>query len=78
MAWQQTLRDRVISQPALFIGGARDLALRMLPGVRPVDLMAPHLPGLRGAHVLPGIGHWTQQEAPAAVNALLLDWLRGL
>lgn len=78
LAWQQTLRDRVISQPALFIGGARDLALRMLPGVRPVDLMAPHLPGLRGAHVLPGIGHWTQQEAPAAVNALLLDWLRGL
>ena len=77
-AWQQGFKDRRIEQPALFIGGDRDLALRMLPGVNPVDLMAPHLPGLRGAHVLPGIGHWTQQEAPVQVNALLLDWLKGL
>lgn len=77
-AWQQGFKDRRIEQPALFIGGDRDLALRMLPGVNPVDLMAPHLPGLRGAHVLPGIGHWTQQEAPAQVTALLLDWLKGL
>ncbi|MEN9316134.1 MAG: hypothetical protein RIS35_2527 [Pseudomonadota bacterium] len=48
------------------------------PGVDPVALMAPHLPGLRGVHLLPGIGHWTQQEAPEAVNRLLLEWLRGL
>jgi pimeloyl-ACP methyl ester carboxylesterase len=77
-AWQQQFRDRKIEQPSLFIGGDRDLAVRMLPGVDPVALMTPHLPGLRGAHVLPGIGHWTQQEAPEAVNRLLLEWLRGL
>ena len=78
MAWQQQFRDRRIEQPSLFIGGDRDLAVRMLPGVDPVALMAPHLPGLRGAHVLPAIGHWTQQEAPEAVNRLLLEWLRQL
>ena len=50
----------------------------MMPGVNPLDLMEQHLPGLRGAHVLPGIGHWTQQEAPEQVTALLLDWLKGL
>lgn len=77
-AWQQTMRDRTITQPALFIGGDRDLVLKMIPGVDMVARMAPHLPGLRGAHLLPGIGHWTQQEAPEAVNRLLLDWLRGL
>jgi pimeloyl-ACP methyl ester carboxylesterase len=77
-AWQQTMRDRTITQPALFIGGDRDLVLKMIPGVDVVARMAPHLPGLRGAHLLPGIGHWTQQEAPEAVNRLLLDWLRGL
>lgn len=77
-AWQQGFSGRQITQPALFIGGERDLALKMLPGVKPLDGMAPHLPGLRGAHVLPGIGHWTQQEAPAKVTTLLLDWLRGL
>lgn len=78
MAWQQQFRDRSITQPALFIGGDRDLALRMLPGVDPVALMAPHLPGLRGAHLLPEIGHWTQQEAPEAVTRLLLQWLQEL
>jgi pimeloyl-ACP methyl ester carboxylesterase len=77
-AWQQQFTGRQISQPSLFIGGERDLALKMLPGVDPVALMAPHLPGLRGAHLLSGIGHWTQQEAPDAVNALLLPWLQGL
>jgi pimeloyl-ACP methyl ester carboxylesterase len=77
-AWQQGFKDRRIEQPALFIGGERDLALRMIPGLKPVDAMAPHLPGLRGAHLLPGIGHWTQQEAPGAVTALLLDWLKRL
>jgi pimeloyl-ACP methyl ester carboxylesterase len=77
-AWQQSLKGRMIEQPSLFIGGERDLALRMTPGVNPLDHMAPHLPGLRGAHLLPGIGHWTQQEAPERVTALLLDWLKGL
>lgn len=72
------MRDRTITQPALFIGGDRDLVLKMIPGVDMIARMAPHLPGLRGAHLLPGIGHWTQQEAPEAVNRLLLDWLRGL
>ena len=76
--WQQGFKHQRIEQPALFIGGERDLVLKMIPGVKPVDLMAPHLPALRGAHVLPGIGHWTQQEAPTAVNALLLGWLKGL
>ena len=36
------------------------------------------LPNLQRAHVLPGIGHWTQQEAPAAVTGLLVEWLKGL
>jgi len=77
-AWQQQFRERRIEQPSLFIGGERDLVLKMLPGVGPVARMMPHLPGLRGAHVLPRIGHWTQQEAPEAVNRLLLEWLRRL
>jgi pimeloyl-ACP methyl ester carboxylesterase len=41
-------------------------------------MMRQHVSDLRGVHVLPGCGHWTQQERPAAVNALLLDWLKGL
>lgn len=26
-------------------------------------------------HVIPGAGHWVQQEAPVEVNTLLVDWL---
>ncbi|MCC6826773.1 MAG: alpha/beta hydrolase, partial [Novosphingobium sp.] len=29
-------------------------------------------------HVLDGVGHWTQQERPEQVNALLIDWLKRL
>ena len=33
---------------------------------------------LRGVVLLPGIGHWVQQEAPEATNAALLEFLAGL
>lgn len=76
--WQQGFKDRRIEQPSLFIGGSRDLVLKMIPGVDPLAIMKPHLPGLRGAHVLEGCGHWTQQEMPEDVTRLLVDWLKGL
>ena len=36
------------------------------------------VPSLRSTLMLPGCGHWTQQERPAEVNAALLDFLRRL
>ena len=36
---------------------------------------ARRLPGLRGRHILPGAGHWVQQEQPGETNRLLLDFL---
>ena len=39
---------------------------------------AEHMPGVIGdleTHMVKGSGHWTQQEKPAEVNALILDWL---
>jgi pimeloyl-ACP methyl ester carboxylesterase len=77
-AYLTQFRDRKIAQPSLFIGGTRDLVLKMIPGVDVVSLMAPHMGDLRGAHLIEGCGHWTQQERPAEVNALLLPWLKGL
>jgi pimeloyl-ACP methyl ester carboxylesterase len=66
--------QRPIDQPALFIGGDRDPVLRFAP----LDNMAEVVPGLRGTHLLPGIGHWTQQEAPDDCNRLILEFLAGL
>lgn len=72
------LRGRHIAQPSFFIGGERDPVRAFLPGV---DLYAN--PGMactdfRGGVILPGIGHWVQQEAPDATNAALAGFLAGL
>jgi epoxide hydrolase A/B len=60
-----------MTMPAFFIGGDRD----PVPG--DTTAMEP-LPDFRGAAVLPGVGHWTQQEDPAAFNDALLGFLKGL
>jgi pimeloyl-ACP methyl ester carboxylesterase len=36
------------------------------------------LPKLHASVILPGCGHWTQQERPAEVNEALLDFLSSL
>ena len=77
-AWLSGFAGRTIDQPALFIGGERDLVLTMFGRVDFVPLMRAQLTDLRGADILPGCGHWTQQERPAEVNARLLAWLRDL
>jgi pimeloyl-ACP methyl ester carboxylesterase len=74
----QRFKGSKIEQPALFIGGERDMVLSMIGPVDLVAIMKAEMLDLRGADVLPGCGHWTQQEHPAEVNARLLAWLRGL
>jgi pimeloyl-ACP methyl ester carboxylesterase len=60
--------------PAMFVAGARDPVLTMIP---PDDLPM-WVEDLRGVTVLPDTGHWVQQERPQQVNAVLLDFLGGL
>lgn len=75
--WLSQFNDRKIEQPALFITGDKDMATRM-HGRNIVEKMKEVVPNLRGYHVLQNCGHWTQQEKPAEVTALLLEWLKGL
>jgi pimeloyl-ACP methyl ester carboxylesterase len=42
------------------------------------ERMTAELPGYRGQTLLPGVGHWTQQEAPDAFNDALLAFLADL
>jgi pimeloyl-ACP methyl ester carboxylesterase len=78
-AWLQQFRGRKIEQPALFIGGERDLVLSMFGrGADFVTPMKAEVTDLRGHDVLPGCGHWTQQERPREVNERLVAWLKGL
>jgi len=71
-------QGRKIEQPSLFIGGERDLVLSMLGRGDLRAMMQAEMPNLRGADILSGCGHWTQQERPEEVNARLVPWLKGL
>ena len=64
--------------PALYVAGDHDLVVRF-PGM---DQLIPNLsrfvPNLRQTIMLPGCGHWTQQERPAEVSAAMLEFLKSL
>jgi pimeloyl-ACP methyl ester carboxylesterase len=42
------------------------------------DVLEQTVPNLRQKVLLPGAGHWIQQERPAQVNRLLLEFLASL
>jgi pimeloyl-ACP methyl ester carboxylesterase len=66
---------RTIDVPAMFIGGARDWGVRQTPGA--LEAMAERAcTRFRGCELIPGAGHWVQQEASDAVTAKLLAFLR--
>ncbi len=64
--------------PALYIAGDRDPVVKF-PGMdRHIADLPKFVPQLRGAIMLPGCGHITQEERPTEVNAAMIDFLRGL
>ncbi|MEY4882214.1 MAG: hypothetical protein RIS34_68 [Pseudomonadota bacterium] len=71
-------RGCVIHQPSLFIAGAKDGVLKFPASQSQIAHYPRTLPGLRGCHILEGAGHWIQNERAAAVNTLLLAFLKGL
>lgn len=76
--WLKLMQGKQLEQPCLFIGGTRDPATTLFGAVAdPVAMMRMFAPKVEG-HVLAGVGHWTQQERPEAVNTLLIDWLKRL
>ncbi|WP_424813527.1 alpha/beta fold hydrolase [Roseococcus sp. YIM B11640] len=67
---------RRIEVPACFIAGASDWGIHQKPGA--LEAMEQRAcADFRGIHLIPGAGHWVQQEQPAEVVRLLLEFLRG-
>jgi pimeloyl-ACP methyl ester carboxylesterase len=66
-------RDKAIEVPALFVGGDRDGPT--IWGGAAIAAFGTTLPKLHRSLILPGCGHWTQQERPDEVNQALIDFL---
>jgi pimeloyl-ACP methyl ester carboxylesterase len=67
-----------VNVPALYMAGDGDLVVAF----RGMDKLLPNLalfvPQLRGTIMLPGCGHWTQQERPLEVNKAMISFLQQL
>ena len=65
-----------LAMPSYFITGDADV-VRLMDPTGP-ERMRTQLPGYRGETIIPGAGHWVQQETPDAFDAALLGFLAGL
>jgi pimeloyl-ACP methyl ester carboxylesterase len=74
--WELTadVAEQRIEQPALFLTGELDPVRRFMPA----EAMRGRVTDLRAEIVVPGAGHWVQQQAPEEVNAALLEFLSGV
>ena len=67
-----------ITVPALLIAGDRDLVLAFRGMDQVIANLPKNVPKLQKTLLLPGCGHWTQQERPQEVNEAMLEFLRRL
>lgn len=63
-----------ITVPTLFLAGSADPVLSFTPRDRVRDVVT----GDYREVMIPGAGHWLQQERPDEVNAALIDFIEGL
>jgi pimeloyl-ACP methyl ester carboxylesterase len=66
-----------VTVPALYLAGERDIVLGF-PGMRTVIADLSHNVPLQQTRLLPGCGHWTQQERPKEVNSAIIGFLNSL
>jgi pimeloyl-ACP methyl ester carboxylesterase len=67
-----------VTVPALYMAGDRDLVVGFQGMDHVIANLASDVPRLRRKIMLPGCGHWTQQERASEVNAAMIDFLRQL
>ena len=67
-----------VTVPALYVAGDRDMVVSFPGTDQLLANLKNFVPALHGIKMLPGCGHWTQQERPSEVNAAIIDFMRGL
>ncbi|MGE0599626.1 MAG: alpha/beta fold hydrolase [Dehalococcoidia bacterium] len=67
-------RAAKVTVPALFITGEKDVVRSFAPE----DTIRQNVPNLKDLVLVPGAGHWVQQERPDEVNKALIGFLKSL
>ena len=67
-----------VTVPALYIAGDHDMVTAFPGAAEQIANMKEPVPLLRETKMLPGCGHWTQQERPQEVNEAIIAFLRDL
>ncbi|HEY3790624.1 MAG TPA: alpha/beta hydrolase [Bradyrhizobium sp.] len=71
----QIWSGRTIDVPSAFIAGKQDWGTYQRPGVFEA-MQTTACSNMIGCHLIEGAGHWVQQEQPAEVSRLLLQFFR--
>ena len=76
--WELTsfLKGAQIYPPALFVAGEVDPVIKMYR--KAYESLEKNVLQLKGKILIPGVGHWVNQERPAEVNKLILEFLKSL
>ena len=73
----QVFAGRKIEVPSTFMGGKSDWGVYQNPGALE-RLERTHTTNYKGTKLVDGAGHWVQQEQPAELSRLLLEFLKSL
>ena len=76
--WERTafLSGAKLRQPTFFAAGERDAVIAMYHPA--YQALGETIQDLRTNVLLPGVGHWIQQERPGEINDLLKEFLGNL
>ena len=67
-----------VTVPALYVAGDRDLVVAFRGVDQLIANLSRFVPQLHTTVMLPGCGHWTQQERPAEVSRGMTEFLNAL
>ena len=76
--WEITafLDGAKLRQPSVFAAGDQDVVGKMIPGA--YEGAGAFMSNLKKKVIIPGAGHWIQQERPKEINAILIEFLKSL
>ena len=78
--WEITpqLADAQIEKPVMFLAGEGDIVIAGAGEEQLRRSMSRVAKDLRAVKLLPGAGHWVQQELPEETNAALIEFAKSL